>query len=139
MPNLLSQLTKDEQSRLLDELNYLNLGEIRGFCSERSIPYKILSHRSQAQARRERVEEPAQSQSAVGPANAGKSRPALLRPVVAPVERPITVHHSKSLLAAFLNHPLLKVGANFRDLQTKDGLPYSLGVSSALIRRPRSA
>jgi len=43
MPNLLSQLTKDEQARLLHELNYLNLGEIRGFCSEHGIPWKILA------------------------------------------------------------------------------------------------
>ena len=43
MPNLLSPLTKDEQARLLHELNYLNLGEFRGFCSRRGIPYKILA------------------------------------------------------------------------------------------------
>src|SRR6185436_2733475 len=43
MPNLLSQLTKDEQARLLEELNYMNLEEIRGFCSEHGIPYKILA------------------------------------------------------------------------------------------------
>jgi hypothetical protein len=42
MPNLLSQLTKDARSRFLEELNYLNLEEIRGFCSDRGIPYKIL-------------------------------------------------------------------------------------------------
>ena len=35
MPNLLSQLTKSDQARLFEELNYMNLGEIRGFCSER--------------------------------------------------------------------------------------------------------
>jgi hypothetical protein len=43
MPNPLSQLTEGEQTRLLEELNYLNLGEIRGFCSEHGIPYKILA------------------------------------------------------------------------------------------------
>jgi hypothetical protein len=43
MPNLLSQLTKDEQARLLEELNYMNLEEIRGFCSAHGIPYKILA------------------------------------------------------------------------------------------------
>ena len=43
MPNLLSQLTKDTQARFLEELNYLNLEEIRGFCSDRGIPYKILA------------------------------------------------------------------------------------------------
>jgi len=43
MPNLLAQLTEDERTRLLEELNYLNLAEIRGFCSERGIPWKILA------------------------------------------------------------------------------------------------
>ena len=43
MTNLLSQLSKDAQARFLEELNYLNLGEIRGFCSDRGIPYKILA------------------------------------------------------------------------------------------------
>ena len=38
MPNYLLQLTKSEQARLLEELNYMNLEEIRGFCSERGIP-----------------------------------------------------------------------------------------------------
>ena len=40
---LLSQLSKAEQGRLLEELNYMNLEEIRGFCSERGIPYKIVA------------------------------------------------------------------------------------------------
>ncbi len=43
MPSLLSQLTKGERARLLEELNYLNLSEIRGFCSARGIPYRILA------------------------------------------------------------------------------------------------
>src|SRR5687767_2814894 len=43
MPNFLSQLTKSEQARLLEELNYLNLEEIRGVCSERGIPYRIVA------------------------------------------------------------------------------------------------
>src|SRR5919198_3985713 len=43
MPNFLSQLTKSEQGRLLEELNYMNLEEIRGFCSARGIPYKIMA------------------------------------------------------------------------------------------------
>jgi hypothetical protein len=46
MPNLLSQLTKEEQARLFHELNYLNLGEIRGFCSEHGIPWRILAEHS---------------------------------------------------------------------------------------------
>ena len=43
MPNFLSQLTKGEQARLLEEVNYMNLEEIRGFCSARGIPYKIMA------------------------------------------------------------------------------------------------
>lgn len=43
MPKFLSQLTKEEHVRLLDELNYMNLEEIRGFCSARGIPYRILA------------------------------------------------------------------------------------------------
>ena len=43
MPDLLSKLNREERARLLEELNYLNLGEIRRFCSERGIPFKILA------------------------------------------------------------------------------------------------
>src|SRR5688500_7992614 len=43
MSNLLSQISKNEQARLLEELSYLNLGEIRDFCSERGIPYRIVA------------------------------------------------------------------------------------------------
>src|SRR5262245_3393935 len=43
MPNFLSKLTKGEQARLLEELNYMNLDEIRGFCVPRGVPYKILA------------------------------------------------------------------------------------------------
>src|SRR4051794_11753868 len=43
MPNFLSQLTKAEQARLLEELNYMNLEEIRDFCSAHGIPYKIMA------------------------------------------------------------------------------------------------
>jgi hypothetical protein len=43
MSNLLSQLTRNEQARLLEEMNYMNLEEIRGFCSERGIPYRIVA------------------------------------------------------------------------------------------------
>jgi hypothetical protein len=43
MLQLLSQLNKDEQAQLLEELNYMNMEEIRGFCSGRGIPYKILA------------------------------------------------------------------------------------------------
>jgi hypothetical protein len=43
MPNLLSSITKNEQARLLEGLNYMNLEEIRRFCSERGIPYRIVA------------------------------------------------------------------------------------------------
>ena len=43
MSNFLSQLTTSERARLLEELNYMNLEEIRGFCSERAIPYRIVA------------------------------------------------------------------------------------------------
>jgi hypothetical protein len=43
MPNFLSQLTKSEQARLVEEMNYMNLEEIRAFCSERGIPYRIVA------------------------------------------------------------------------------------------------
>ena len=46
MSNFLSQLTKSERARLLEELNYMNLEEIRGFCSERGIPYRIVAESS---------------------------------------------------------------------------------------------
>jgi hypothetical protein len=43
MPDFLSQLTRSEQARLLEELNYMNLEEIRGFCSARGIPYRVMA------------------------------------------------------------------------------------------------
>jgi hypothetical protein len=43
MSNLLLQLTTSEQARLLEELNYMNLAEIRGFCSDRGIPFRVVA------------------------------------------------------------------------------------------------
>jgi hypothetical protein len=43
MSNVLSQFTKTEQAQLLEGLNYMNLEEIRGFCAERGIPYRIVA------------------------------------------------------------------------------------------------
>src|SRR5271156_2873753 len=37
----ISRLPKDERQQLLDDLNYLNISEIRGFCKRHSIPFKI--------------------------------------------------------------------------------------------------
>lgn len=41
--NVLAQLTKAEHAKLLDELNYMNLEEIRGFCSKHGIAYRVLA------------------------------------------------------------------------------------------------
>jgi hypothetical protein len=37
----ISKLPKREQQQLLDDLNYLNLSEIKSFCKRHSIPYRI--------------------------------------------------------------------------------------------------
>jgi hypothetical protein len=41
MPALISDLTKSEQRKLLDDLNYLNTSEIKAFCDKHAIPYRI--------------------------------------------------------------------------------------------------
>lgn len=41
MPSLISHLNTTEQLSLFDDLNYLNLEEIRSFCRKHSIPYTI--------------------------------------------------------------------------------------------------
>ena len=46
MSNFLSQLTTSERARLLEELNYMNLEEVRGFCSARAIPFRIVAESS---------------------------------------------------------------------------------------------
>src|SRR6185436_18326032 len=46
MSNFLAQLTTSERTQLLEELNYMNLEEIRGFCSARAIPYRIVAEHS---------------------------------------------------------------------------------------------
>jgi hypothetical protein len=51
MPNFLSELTKGEQARLLEELNYMNLEEIRGFCSGHGIPFKVMAEHSDGNVR----------------------------------------------------------------------------------------
>src|SRR4029079_16029713 len=43
MSNLLSRLTASERTRLLEELNYMNLEELRSFCSGRGIPFRIVA------------------------------------------------------------------------------------------------
>ena len=46
MPNFLAKLNRGERARLLEELNYMNLDEIRGFCIPRGIPYRIVAEYS---------------------------------------------------------------------------------------------
>ena len=41
MQSLISNLGKPEQRKLLEDLNYLNMGEIKAFCNKHSIPYSI--------------------------------------------------------------------------------------------------
>ena len=41
MPSLISSLNKSEQRELLEDLNYLNMGEIKTFCERYCIPYAI--------------------------------------------------------------------------------------------------
>jgi len=43
MPNFLSHLTAHARARLLEELNYMNLEELRSFCSERGIPFRVVA------------------------------------------------------------------------------------------------
>ncbi len=43
MPNFLSRLTASARARLLEDLNYMNLEEIRGFCKKHGIPYRIMA------------------------------------------------------------------------------------------------
>lgn len=38
----LSKLPKKQQQELLDDLNYLNLAEIKSFCKRQAIPYRIV-------------------------------------------------------------------------------------------------
>ena len=51
MSSLLAPLTTRERARLFEELNYLNLEEIRRFCSERGIPYRIVAECANGQAK----------------------------------------------------------------------------------------
>jgi len=41
MASLISGLRKNEQRELMNDLNYLNLGEIKKLCKRHSIPYRI--------------------------------------------------------------------------------------------------
>ena len=51
MANMLSQLTRAEQARLLEELNYMNLEEIRAFCAARAIPFRVVAEYSNGEVK----------------------------------------------------------------------------------------
>ena len=52
MPSLIAHLSRQEQTALLRDLNYLNLGEMRGFCREHGIPTAILIETESGELRR---------------------------------------------------------------------------------------
>jgi hypothetical protein len=39
--SLIAKLPKEEWQQLLNDLNYLNMAEIKSFCQRHSIPYRI--------------------------------------------------------------------------------------------------
>lgn len=41
MTSLISRLSEQEQRELLEDINYLNMSEIKTFCKKHSIPYSI--------------------------------------------------------------------------------------------------
>ncbi|GIH04148.1 hypothetical protein Rhe02_22150 [Rhizocola hellebori] len=43
MAGLLAQLEPEQRAELLDDLNYLNLRQIRSFCERHTIPYRIIA------------------------------------------------------------------------------------------------
>jgi len=49
--SLIAQLPKTEQQRLLDDLNYLNMAEIKSFCRRHAIPYRITIETTHGSAR----------------------------------------------------------------------------------------
>jgi hypothetical protein len=48
----ISNLPDDEQQELLDDLNYLNMAEIKSFCKQHSIPYTIAIETNDGRRRR---------------------------------------------------------------------------------------
>ncbi len=52
MASLLSGLSKTERRQLLEDLNYLNMSEIKRFCDRHSIPYKIWIEAAHGERRR---------------------------------------------------------------------------------------
>lgn len=54
MPSLIAHLDKRAQRALLDDLNYLNLGEVSAFCREHGIPTAIYVETDSGKRRRTR-------------------------------------------------------------------------------------
>ncbi len=52
MPSLLTQLTAADRRRLFDDLNYVNLAEMRGFCRAHGIPWAIMREEADGTLRR---------------------------------------------------------------------------------------
>jgi hypothetical protein len=48
-PIVLSRLSASARKRLFADMNYLNIEEIRGFCSPRGIPYRIVAESANGQ------------------------------------------------------------------------------------------
>jgi len=54
MPRPISGLSESDKSRLLSDLNYLNMSEIRSFCERHSIPFSIWVETSDGRRRKTR-------------------------------------------------------------------------------------
>lgn len=75
MSNSLLQLTKGERARLLDELNYMSLEEIRSFCSKRGIPYRIVAEYSNGKVKVTKDTDRKPIVLAASAATSGQARP----------------------------------------------------------------
>lgn len=54
VPSLISHLSRAEQRKLLDDLNYLNIAEFRAFCDAHEIPYVIYVETADGKQKRTR-------------------------------------------------------------------------------------
>jgi len=55
--SLISRLPADQQQGLLDDLNYLNIAEIKSFCKRHSIPYTVAIETKDGSRRRTNEED----------------------------------------------------------------------------------
>ena len=56
-PSLIAKLPKQERQQLLDDLNYLNMAEIKSFCQRLAIPYRITIETEDGSTRTTSVED----------------------------------------------------------------------------------